>query len=130
MGDGGELADIAGETIRDVDGGRGEVAQGNGDGVARAWLAIAADEDAHIVSRQSKMAGEFGLLQQAKAEIGIADRAGHIKKIAALGTMPERCMAVRHEAERSDGDAQRPRGLGRVAAGKRDAAIPLEIAEA
>ena len=92
----------------------------------RPGAAIALDDMSKVLFGQSPLAGERRLRQSAKAEIGIADRAGHIETVAVLGPAPQHGMALGHEAERGDRDAQ---GTGRVrgiAAHESDPGLALE----
>src|SRR5512135_1756116 len=49
MRDCGELTDVADETVRDVDGCRGEISQRDRNSVTRLRIAIAADEESDLV---------------------------------------------------------------------------------
>src|SRR5262245_28242102 len=121
-----EFADVAGKPVGHVDRALGEIAQDDGEFAMRLGTTIALDDMSKVLLRKFPVAGERRLPQHAKAEIGIADRAGHIETIAALRSAPEHCMALWYEAKRGDGDAQGTGSVRGVAAHESDPGLVLE----
>src|SRR5262245_18996415 len=130
MADARELADVAGEPVRHVDRALGEIAQDDGEFAMRLRTAIALDDMSKVLLRKLPIAGEPRLHQHAKAEISIADRASHIETVAALRPAPEHGMALGHEAERGDGDAQGTGSVRGIAAHESDSSLVLKRLQA
>src|SRR5262245_1937959 len=130
MADARELADVAGEPVRHVDRALGEIAQDDGEFAMRPRTAIALDDMGEVLLRKFPITGERGLRQHAKAEISIADGAGHIEMIAALRPAPEHSMALGHEAERGDGDAQGTGSVRGIAPHESDPSLVLKRLQA
>ncbi len=89
---------------------------------------IALDDGGQIVLGETPIAAKRRLLKDAETKIGIADRARHIKLVAAFRTEPQHGMALGNQAERRDGDAQRAGDARRVAANESDPDPALERA--
>src|SRR5262245_26772208 len=92
----------------------------------RLGTTIALDDMSNVLLREFPVAGERRFPQQAKAEIGIANRTGHVETVAALCPAPEHGMALGYEAERGDGDAQGTGSVRGVAAHESDPRLVLE----
>ena len=121
---------IADKSVRHIDGGVREVAHEESESAARLGAAVAADEKGRVLFRQIPCGGKRGILQQAKAETGVADAAADIEPVARLGAEPKHGMALRHQPERRDGDGERSRSPRGVAADQANAGLLLKPAQA
>src|SRR6266545_399990 len=81
MGDSGELLDVADKTIRHIDGCLGKVPDQKHEIVARQRPPIAPNDKFRFFIAKAPESAEPGLLEEAKAEMSVSDRAGHIKPV-------------------------------------------------
>src|SRR6476659_3864731 len=113
-----KLGGIADEPVRDVDRRTGALPQRQGKRGPRRGAAVAIDEKRALVRRKTPFHLKPWRSQQLQSERCIADGAADIEAIACYGPPSQHRLALRQEANRGDGDGERPKGGASIAANK------------